>query len=139
MQRILVGYDASPQAEKALALAVMLARATGAKLALAYVVPPIVVADAPAPQLAELIDQQQAWGERMLQQAAERLRAQVGPVETLVKVGGPGHELAEAAGALGADLVVVGSHGRGVLGRALLGSVATRVLHQSPVSVLVVP
>jgi nucleotide-binding universal stress UspA family protein len=37
-----------------------------------------------------------------------------------------------------ADLIVVGSHGYGFLGRALLGSVSDAVIHHAPCSVLVV-
>jgi nucleotide-binding universal stress UspA family protein len=40
---------------------------------------------------------------------------------------------------IGADLIVIGSHGRSGLDRALLGSVADRVLRRSTVPVLVVP
>lgn len=38
---------------------------------------------------------------------------------------------------MGCDLVVIGSHGRGALGRFIMGSVTTRLLHISPVPVLV--
>ena len=50
--------------------------------------------------------------------------------------GSASHALCDAAGELGADLVVVGTHGRTGWRRALLGSVAERVLHRAPCSVL---
>ncbi len=45
----------------------------------------------------------------------------------------------EAAERLCADLVCIGSHGRGALGRLIVGSVAAEVVHQSNRPVLVVP
>ena len=44
----------------------------------------------------------------------------------------------EAAQTLGADLIVMSTHGRSGLGRALLGSVAEAVTHRAPVPVLLV-
>jgi nucleotide-binding universal stress UspA family protein len=59
-------------------------------------------------------------------------------VETSVEQGAPGEVLCELAGTLGADVVVVGSRGRGVIKRALLGSVSSYVVHNAPCPVLVV-
>jgi nucleotide-binding universal stress UspA family protein len=54
-----------------------------------------------------------------------------------VKVGPPAETIVETAHALPADLVVVGSTGKGAVKRLLLGSVADRVVHLSSVPVLV--
>jgi nucleotide-binding universal stress UspA family protein len=56
----------------------------------------------------------------------------------LVWQGDPGPGLLEAAMAEAADLIVVGSHRRGRLGRLILGSVSTYVVEHAPVPVLVV-
>lgn len=60
-------------------------------------------------------------------------------VHTQVAEGRPAHELLAVADRCGADLIVVGRHGRGTLERLLVGSVATRVLRGSTCAVLVVP
>ena len=51
----------------------------------------------------------------------------------------PAHEIVETARRTNADLIVVGSHGRGVISGLLLGSVAYRLLHVAPCPVLVSP
>ena len=53
--------------------------------------------------------------------------------------GRPAERLIELAEDVGAELIVVGRHGRGVLERLLVGSVATQVLRGAQRSVLVVP
>jgi nucleotide-binding universal stress UspA family protein len=60
------------------------------------------------------------------------------PVRFLVWEGQPGEAIVEAAGAEGADIIVVGTRGRGGLGRMLLGSVSEYVVRHAPVPVLVV-
>jgi nucleotide-binding universal stress UspA family protein len=54
-----------------------------------------------------------------------------------VEAGEPGPVLCRLAQSLPADLVVVGSHGRGPIGRAILGSVSQHVLAHAPCPVLV--
>lgn len=58
-------------------------------------------------------------------------------VSTEVLRGAPDQQIVEKAKDWNADLIVVGSHGRGFWGR-LLGSVSTGVIHHAPCSVLVV-
>lgn len=55
-----------------------------------------------------------------------------------VRAGDPAVEVLAAATAAGADLIVLGSRGQTGLKRLILGSVARRVLHHAPASVLVV-
>ena len=55
-----------------------------------------------------------------------------------VEMGHPGRIIVGAARDFHADLVIVGSHGRGFWGRLALGSVSDSVVHNAPCSVLVV-
>jgi nucleotide-binding universal stress UspA family protein len=53
-------------------------------------------------------------------------------------VGSPGQEIVKAAKKEKAQLVVMGTHGHGILGRALLGSVAQNVLTECDIPVMLV-
>jgi nucleotide-binding universal stress UspA family protein len=83
---------------------------------------------------------QRAAGERELEAVATSLReAGVPQVTALIIEGTPGTAIVEATEAHRADLVFIGTHGRGGLGRALLGSVADHVaLHTSRAAVMMV-
>ncbi len=52
--------------------------------------------------------------------------------------GNPAEQILEAAGEMGAGLIVMGTHGHGLLGRALMGSVATKVVAEARTAVLLV-
>jgi nucleotide-binding universal stress UspA family protein len=60
------------------------------------------------------------------------------PTEARVVRGDPRDALVDTARTMGADLVVVGSHGRTGLAKLVLGSVASHVVTHAPCSVLVV-
>lgn len=62
-----------------------------------------------------------------------------GVASQVIRKGMPDAEVAGLARDLGADLVVVGTHGRAGLQHVLLGSVAERVVRLSPVPVVTVP
>jgi nucleotide-binding universal stress UspA family protein len=56
-------------------------------------------------------------------------------ISTLVQSDSPAYGLLSAADEIGPDLIVVGSHGRSVLGRLILGSVSQKVLAEASCSV----
>jgi universal stress protein A len=68
----------------------------------------------------------------------EQILAKGFEVESILRFGNPYEEIVNAAKELGADLIVIGSHGSTGLGRLLLGSTAERVLRYAPCAVLVV-
>jgi nucleotide-binding universal stress UspA family protein len=68
----------------------------------------------------------------------KRLHADGWPNETLVRNGNPVNEILNVAKEIDADLIVLGSHGRGMAKRFLLGSVSDRVLEYANCSVLIV-
>jgi nucleotide-binding universal stress UspA family protein len=70
--------------------------------------------------------------------ALEKLRSAGLAVEFVVREGDPGLEIAQLACERAADLIVMGSHGRGLLRRATLGSAADKVLSSCKVPVLIV-
>jgi len=76
--------------------------------------------------------------DRQAHEALERARAEVvhaTDVATVAVAGGPARCLVETAASEGARLVAVGSHGLGRVEEAVLGSVATHLLHRAPCSV----
>jgi nucleotide-binding universal stress UspA family protein len=72
-----------------------------------------------------------------LARTAEELTT-AGTVEQLMEVGSAGPELCRLAAHRGADIIVVGSRGRGAIRRALLGSVSAHVVNNAPCPVIVV-
>lgn len=80
-----------------------------------------------------------------LQTAEEEMRALVTRLAwserpgIAVETGSPARTIADQAATWGADLVVVGSHGKGWVDRVLLGSTTERLLNRLPCSTLVIP
>jgi nucleotide-binding universal stress UspA family protein len=84
------------------------------------------------------MDQVRERREQIAQALVERGRAEGVTVSFLVWEGDPGDMIVSAAEAELADMVVVGSHGRGAVGRFFLGSVSEHVVRHAPCPVLVV-
>jgi len=139
-RRILVPTDFSPTADAALALASRLAARFSAELLLLHV--QVLLDD---PHLPEG-DQEQL--ERLMERAEEQIRRimdeqvhsgrEVAVGQYLVRGFSPAETIVQAASNLSCDLVVMGTHGRRGLRRLILGSVAERVVSDSPVPVLTV-
>jgi nucleotide-binding universal stress UspA family protein len=140
MKRILVGVDGSPEAAAAAEKAADLAQATGAKLQLVYVVPsrppPGPVEYVVESERSELVERNYAAA--MLRQLEIQCRREGVEIDTATASGRVAESLADRAEKDGFDLVVVGHRGRGGVRRALLGSVADRLLQISSGPVLVV-
>ncbi len=76
--------------------------------------------------------------EEEMQELADRLTQEGYSAEWSIRDGNPGDQIIEAANACGAGLIAMATHGRGGLGRLLLGSVAQRVLHRTNVPLLLI-
>ena len=74
-----------------------------------------------------------------LERLVDREGASIAPDDRLLRRGRADEEIAEAAAAWHADLLVVGSHGPGWIERLLIGSTTERLLNRLPTSLLVVP
>jgi nucleotide-binding universal stress UspA family protein len=142
-KNIVLATDGSSASAHAAQLAVDLARIHNARLTALY------VAD-PYPYLG--VGEVNPMGYQAYSAAAQQLAAQAhAQVEVFCKAQSPAiplqarfvEDVAAASGIvdtakeLGADLIVVGSHGRSGIARLMLGSVATKVVAESPIPVLV--
>jgi nucleotide-binding universal stress UspA family protein len=146
-RRVLVPLDGSPAHAIDLPLAENLGRAVGATLHLMAVVPTratLTGEQAAAGQLlpratAEMLEVQREEVEAYLADEAGRLGAAGVTVETEVCRGDPAAAIQECAARIGADLLVLASHGRNGLDAFLAGSVASTVARQATTPLLVVP
>ena len=139
MRRILVGVDGSEPSQGAARLAAEIAVRFGAQLTLAYVVPNLLLPpDAYGLNVEDVEQGNREFGQTVLTRCLADLGEAGARAETVVLSGSPAESLAEAAASGAADLVVVGSRGRGSVARVLLGSVSDRLVHISPKPVLVV-
>ncbi len=145
-KHILVAIDDSQTSRKALDEAVALAKLHGARLEIAHAVDESVVRayDSHGAVLAnaEQFDKALlAAGAALLDEAVETARAAgLEPARRLLSADDEhaDDQIAAAVQKSGADLLVVGSHGRRGVRRLLLGSVAENLLRKVTVSVLIV-
>lgn len=137
MKKILVAVDGSEPSMKGARMAAELAQATGSTMILAYVVVPVALpADFYGMASVQIEAQLRKDGEAFLEQATRTFPG--ANLERKLLAGPAAEALADAAEAIGADLVVVGSRGRSAMARVLLGSVADRLVHICKKPVLVV-
>lgn len=87
-----------------------------------------------APELNDQVEE----GEKLVESAAEKLRAAGFQVSTKVEKGDTRSVIVDHAAEWRCDLIVLGSHGRKGLGRFLLGSVSESVARHAPCSVEIV-
>jgi nucleotide-binding universal stress UspA family protein len=138
-KHILVPTDLSEGAEQALDYACELARTLGAQIHLLNVIsiPALGVPELGLALTSTMIDQLVMDNQEAIDRLARtKCTAQVGHV--LVKTGDARDTINQTASELGIDLIVMGTHGRRGISRALLGSVAETVVRSAPCAVLTV-
>jgi len=142
MKTILVAIDFSPITPRVIEQAARLAEAFSAALWLLHVAAPepdFVGYQAGPETVREQVAHDLRGEHRRGQDESTRLR-QRGIDATALQVQGPTTEtILREAERLRADVIVVGSHGHGVVHRALLGSVSEGVLHGARCPVLILP
>lgn len=145
IKKIVVGVDFSAESESAAKQALEIARHTGAELILVHI--GMVVEPAKHPggsvhssikEWEEMLRQQLADDRRLLEEMRERMRGQGVEISHVVKDSFADTGLVDAASELGADLLVIGTHGRTGLKRFFLGSISERVVRLSTTNVMVV-
>ena len=137
MKTILVATDGSEPAAQALEVAIQLARDTGAALAVLSVRQQRPVGRAGSGPA--ILETEEAHGaEHIAERAAEHAREAGIDATPHTGHGDVVDAIAESAGSLGADLLVVGSRGMGPLSGAVLGSVSHALVHRSPVPLTIV-
>ncbi len=150
--RILVPLDESSLAEAALSLASRIAKSSGGRVTL-FTVPHAFGSDmawyydamsaSPGVPIAyasldEIVAESTAEAEAYLAGLSERLKGEGVDVDTMIGDASPSEAILKAADDIDADLIVISTHGRGGVGRWMLGSVATKLLQSTARPALIV-
>jgi nucleotide-binding universal stress UspA family protein len=146
---ILVSLDGSEIAEQVLPHVEALAEKFGSRIVLlrAILPPALPLMETPmglpvTPYTTEVYveaaEDERRAASGYLQEIGDRLRNRGFQVEQELREGSAASVIVERAGALGADLIAMTTHGRGGLKRLVLGSVAEEVLRMAPCPVLLV-
>jgi len=135
-QKILVGFDGSPQSERAAQLAFAMARAMDSKVTL------FVVARPPEPatsvELEAVLDDAKEHYEQAFQKLIDGLGENKFEIETEIAVGHPAEQIIHKAEIMKADLVILGRRGTSLFEKWILGSVSERVLRYAHCPVMVI-
>jgi nucleotide-binding universal stress UspA family protein len=141
ISKILVAVDFSENSARALDAAIAHATKFGASVELVHafenLLPVVYFPGVSSPDVSFLSEARNA-AKAMLERDRERVKSSGIEVRThLAEVPAAG-AITELAEEIGADLLVVGTHGHTGLSRAMMGSVAERTVRHAPCSVLVV-
>ena len=139
MERIVVGVDGSEAGQDALRWAVAEAQSRGAHLQIVHAWQLPYVGPTPFAGMAIDLDDLEASARAELEQAVADidLTGLAAPAEMVLVNRAPAVALVEAA--KGADLLVVGTRGRGGFAGLLLGSVSQQLTHHAPCPIVIVP
>jgi nucleotide-binding universal stress UspA family protein len=137
-RRIMLATDLSPASEAATDMAISLAVEQRASLIVVSVVDPRRLR-LPGGRFLRRLDQEREEVTSGVQAVLARARAAGARATFLVWDGDPAENIIEAAESEHADVIVIGSHGRGRIGRMILGSTSARVSQEARRQVIVVP
>lgn len=154
MKHILVATDFSDPAAAALREAAKLAGMCGGRITLLHVIYAEKIsetllgldaleylsraADGSAFDPSQAVARMHESAEKKLAEAVSALSGPRPSIETVVAEGRPSLEIARYSAANDVDLIVMGTYGRNMLGKAFLGSVADHVIRQADCPVMVV-
>ncbi len=145
MKTIIVAVDFSNATPKVLEMASGLAKAFGAGLRLFHVVEPEPSYTAYGftpdefPALHAYQEEAKRRASQKLENLLEQVKATVPGATCQIAEGSPLHALLDYVKESGADFVVLGSHGHGMIASLLLGSVAEGMVRKATVPTLIVP
>jgi nucleotide-binding universal stress UspA family protein len=142
MRKVLVAFDGSDNARRALQYIIDMARDNGRPLEVHVVNvqhEPVIYGEyVTASMLDELNESLLAKSRGLLEEAANKLSAAGVTHETHALLGNIAEQVSQAVDRLGCDTVVMGTRGLGSFSGLVLGSVANRVVHEVSVPVLLV-
>ncbi len=139
--RVVVPTDFSRCAEEAWRLARRVAVMSGGELILAHVLAETpLYGEGPFSMgtVRQVYEAARKWAEGVLEDSVGKARAEGLSARAVLRAGVAYTEIVDLARDERADLIVIGTHGRGGIDRALLGSVADRVVRLAPCPVLTV-
>ena len=136
---ILVPTDMSDFSSLALRYAALFRERLGSKLTLLYADQTVLPFDMMEAPLGYYLENARPTRERLVQRFTEWSRRELGGDFNLSVVDdAPAHAITTVAEDIGADLIIMGTHGRTGIRRAILGSVTENVLHHTDVPLLTV-
>jgi nucleotide-binding universal stress UspA family protein len=142
MKTILAPVDFSAASDAVVTEAAALARALQGRVVFLNVVqPPVTISEyAPlVPDVSEMTAACERFGARELEKLEARLATDFVTVESVQLVGAPIPLIVEEAEKIGADYIVMGSHGHTALYDLLVGSTTHGVLLRAKCPVVIVP
>ena len=141
LRKVLVPTDFSDSARHAFSYGLSFAAEYKAELVLLHVVENLTVGYAsdlfPVP-MAEVFQEISGYAKAELSKLAEEARKRGVSVSELVVQGKPSAEIIRHAAENEVDMIVLGTHGKGMLDQALFGSTTERVVRRAPCPVLTV-
>ncbi len=136
--KILVGHDGSEQADKALKRAVDAALMSKASVIVLSVVPDLCMMEISDDDCKKMYEIMTEEAKKRLDALKSELSTKGIAMESEVKFGNAADIILNIAKERGADMIVVGSHGRHGAKKFLLGSVSSKVIEHATCDVLVV-
>lgn len=140
IRRILVPTDFSETSERALDYALDLAEKLNAAVTVmhAYEIPIVGFPDGALVATADVASRIADVSRAALEATAKKRAGRVAKLDTLLRDGVAYEEIRTVADEIDADLIVIGTHGRRGIARALLGSVAENVIRTTHRPVLTI-
>lgn len=136
--KILVAHDGSAQADKALQEAGKMATQMSAEISVISVAPDLCLTEVSGDECKLITESLFSEAEGSMKKVTAELAAKGIKADIIIKDGHPAEKIMDTAKEIGADMIVVGSHGKHGVKRLYLGSVSAKIVEHAPCHVLVI-